>query len=213
MGSPSYPNLTGSCTASFSTVNIPIPNTLHLLLRIISRLMSTTTTQNELSTVLGSHVFVCDCFRKLLIRKYVKWLVTDKIVHKITSKHHKIDEKAPILWCMFIHQYLIFENSYPTTHIILKKISGPVLKTPTLTEKRAPPFCQFFWFCSNPKKYLSLCRGLIFILILVYTQVILIRNQYIIIYTTNKRHFTWMSIFHCLIFLLSFLIQSQYNRI
>ena len=37
-----------------------------------------------------------------------------------TSKRHKMDEKAPILRCMFLHQYLIFKN--PATPITLSKM-------------------------------------------------------------------------------------------
>ena len=37
-------------------------------------------------------------------------LVPDYTVHKGTSKHHKMDEKAPILRCTFLYRYLEFKK-------------------------------------------------------------------------------------------------------
>ena len=62
-----------------------------------------------------------------------------------------------------------------------------------------------YWSGSNPGCYLSLCGYLIFSFILLYTQVRRVRKYYIIIYTPKKHHFTWTSVFNCLIELFSFL--------
>ena len=37
---------------------------------------------------------------------YMQGMVPDDTVHKGTSKCHKTDERATILWCTFFHQYL-----------------------------------------------------------------------------------------------------------
>ena len=41
--------------------------------------------------------------------------------NKGASKCHNTDEKAPILWCTFLHQYLDFFN-YPTTPSPISKM-------------------------------------------------------------------------------------------
>ena len=42
-------------------------------------------------------------------------LVPDETVQKVTSKHHKMDEKPPILRSMFLHKCLIKKENYPIT--------------------------------------------------------------------------------------------------
>ena len=56
-----------------------------------------------------SHICRCIDLENLYV------LVTDDIVHKGTSKHHKTDEKAPIVRCTSLHCYF-FKLSHYTQH-------------------------------------------------------------------------------------------------
>ena len=49
-------------------------------------------------------------------------LVPDNNVQNIACKHHKTDEKPPILRCKFLHQYLDFFLNESTTPSPLLKI-------------------------------------------------------------------------------------------
>ena len=45
-------------------------------------------------------------------------LIPDVTAHKGSSKHHKTDEKSPILWCRFLHQFrLNFFSPLHPAHI------------------------------------------------------------------------------------------------
>ena len=110
------------------------------------------------------------------INPYIQ-LVPENTVKKGTSKFHKTDEKASILQCTFIHQYLkYFETIRPLHPAPFQKCSGIISKIPTSTEKRAPPFCQYFSILVPTQKISSLCSALVFSFILVYTRVRQMRN-------------------------------------
>ena len=68
-----------------------------------------------------------------------------------------------------------------------------------LVKKRTPLFCRFFgaWF-QPPKQFISLYSSNCFASYW-YTQLIQVRNEYMIIYTTKKHHFTWTSMLNYLI--------------
>ena len=71
----------------------------------------------------------------------------------------------------FSINFFIFLNNNPITLSTLSKMQwGKFLKTTTLIEKRAAPFCLFLYLVPTQNK-LCLCIALIFSLILVYTQV------------------------------------------
>ena len=99
-------------------------------------------------------------------------------------------EKAPILRYTFLHQYLYFLTSHYTQRPFKNSVDYFFL-IPMLMDKRAPPFCQLFWFCSKPNIFIYLCRDLFFCPVLVHTRVRQVKNQYIIIYNMKKHHFTW----------------------
>ena len=98
----------------------------------------------------------------------------------------------------------IFGFLNPTTPITHSKIQWSIykyIKFQMLTEKRAPPFCHFF-LCLVPtqNKYIYIFLELsVFCFVLIHTQVIQVRNWYVIIYTMKKNHFTWTSVSNCLI--------------
>ena len=92
-------------------------------------------------------------------------LVPDNTLHKSTSKHHKMDEKSTHFVVHVSPSIFGLKKNSPLRPAPIQKRSGlfNLILFPMLTEKRAPPFCQFFWFGSNPKKS-SLCRALVFLL-------------------------------------------------
>ena len=71
-------------------------------------------------------------------------------------------------------------------------------------EKRAPPFCQFFWFGRTKKNIYGFVELLSFCFVLVHTRVRRVTNYYIIMYTTKKHHFTLMYVLNYLTGILSF---------
>ena len=83
------------------------------------------------------------------------------------SKHHKTDEKAPILRCTFPHQDLDFSLNIPPHSAPFQKCSGVTNINTNVDGETCTTVLSFFWFGSNTKIYLSLCRALIFNLVLV----------------------------------------------
>ena len=100
---------------------------------------------------------------------------------------------------------LVFTNIF-NTNSQLRQIRNQVFHPQLL--KNHPQFIQqeILNLLLLTKRYLSLCRALIFFFVLLHTPVRQVRNQYIIIYTMRKHNFTWTSFFNCLIILLSFLL-------
>ena len=132
-------------------------------------------------------------------------------------------EKAPILQCTFLHIYLKTISHY--TQLPFKNVVEWFF-IQILTEKCAPLFCQFFCLVPTQNKYLFV-EIMFFGFILVHVRLIQVSNQYIIIYTMKKHHFTWTPVFNFLIGLLylsiykltityndtSYLIFSLYSKL
>ena len=112
-------------------------------------------------------------------------------------------KKNPFFECTFLHQYSIPKKTdYPTTPSTHSIAQWDIfLNFQMVLEKLASPFCHFLGV-SNQRKS-SLCRDLIFLFVLVHTQV-QVRNYYNIIYTKETHNLTWTSLFYCLIGLLLF---------
>ena len=106
-------------------------------------------------------VFLMDIYNCLQTTLYTKVLVNTT---KLMKKH-------PFCGARFYTN--IFFGKISPLHPSPFKKSGIYFETfSVLTEKCAPPVCHFyFWFSSNPQKYVSIFRALIFSFILVYTQV------------------------------------------
>ena len=64
-------------------------------------------------------------------------------------------EKAQILRCTFLHQYLVFFVITVALHPVpIQKLSGMVQIKTISREKLAPQFCHYFWYSSNPNIYI-----------------------------------------------------------
>ena len=70
-------------------------------------------------------------------------MVSDDTVHNITSKYHKKNEKAFILRCTFLHQYLSLKLKISLHTTPFQKRSG-IIKNQIFMDKCAPQFCYFF---------------------------------------------------------------------
>ena len=121
-------------------------------------------------------------------------------------------KKAPIWRCIFLYQYLILKTSPVHLAPILFLVGlGFLTQCRRINVHR--PFVSFFGFGSYPKT-LSLVRTLNFLFILIHTQVICVRNYYIIIFTMKNHHYIWMYILNCfigLLFYFYFKLTITYN--
>ena len=118
--------------------------------------------------------------------------------------------KKPIFGARFFINFWYFKRKIITKHpSLIRKciVLFNLILFSMLMEKCAPPFFHFsFWFGSNPKTYLSVCRALILNFILIHTLVRRISTYYIIIYTIKNHYFTRTSVLNSLMILLSFLV-------
>ena len=133
---------------------------------------------------------------------------------RVLVKFTKQMKNPPMLWCTFLHQYLILKwithPTIPCTHSMAQWADWKI-NLPMLTEKFAPPLCQlFFGLVPTQNNIHPLLELSYFRFFLVYTRVRRVKNWYIIIYSIKKHHFTWTSVLNCLIGLFKILIQTQY---
>ena len=91
------------------------------------------------------------------------WMVPDDTLHKGTSKHHKMDEKGT-RFAVHISSSIFGFWNYPTTPITHSKIQWDVLfyLITHVYGETCTTVLSVFFFVSNPKKYVYLCRSLIF---------------------------------------------------
>ena len=131
--------------------------------------------------------------------------LTTRVLVNVTKRM----EKAPTFLC----QYFEFKKIAHYTQHPFKNAVGYFFNN--VDGKRCTTVLSVFfcWYGSNPRTLLSLCRAIIFIFILVYTQVRRVIYSCIIIYTMKKHNFTWTYVFNCLIGLFSFLIETKYLSI
>ena len=120
-------------------------------------------------------------------------------------------KKQTTLRCTFLHQYSIF--------LIIPLHPAPIplrvgfFLIPMMTNKRTPPFCQFFFGLFPTQRLFISCQSSRFCLIMIHTQVRQVRNQYTIVYTMNNHNLTWTSALNCLIDLLYFSKVLAHNNI
>ena len=79
-----------------------------------------------------------------------------------------------------------FSISSPLHPASFHRYIGLIILNTNFDRETCTPILSVFLVCFQPKKYLSLCKALIFSFILVYTWVRRVINEYIIIYTTRK---------------------------
>ena len=92
------------------------------------------------------------------------WLVPDRTVQKFTSKCNKMDEKAPIFLCTFLHQYLVFLY-IPLHPAPIQKFSGLYIffNCRCWHINVHHHFVSFLGSLVPTPKQLSICRALIFL--------------------------------------------------
>ena len=67
----------------------------------------------------------CDKMIFYIFKLVCTRMVLDNTTHMVTSKHHKMDVKTPILRFTLTHKYLEFKNYKPTIPSLLLKYFGP----------------------------------------------------------------------------------------
>ena len=114
---------------------------------------------------------------KLNIISLMYWFQT-KLYTRVQVNVTKRMKEVTILRCMFLHRHLVFfwkQSAYYAQHPFKNAVGWFFI--PMLTEKCAPPFCQFyFWFGPSPKNMYLFVELSFFGFVSVNTRVIRVRK-------------------------------------
>ena len=120
-------------------------------------------------------------------------LVPHNTVNKGTSKCHRTDEKAPMLWCTFLYQYFILRIIPPNPAPIQLRI-GLIKKLQCWQRNLNRRFVSFFGLVLTPKKYLFLVRTFEFS---IFLGIPLKSTPQHLIYYFLYHELTWLSLNIC----------------